>query len=92
MYSHIQDTFHCNEVCCLWCCCRTEGEGEESVTGDRERACFPRDLLDNRDDLSSSSNEGTSDNRCGEDGRGVCVCVVFVTERERERKWREGFN
>jgi translation initiation factor 2-alpha kinase 3 len=30
-------------------------DGEESVTGDAKTGCFPRNLLDNRDDLSSSS-------------------------------------
>ena len=45
------------------------------MTDDGERACFPRDLLDNRDDLSTSSNEDTANTRRGEDGRGVCVCL-----------------
>ena len=44
-------------------------DGEESATGDESRGCFPRDLLDNRDDFSSSSSQlsGTSHD---DDSRG----------------------
>ena len=39
--------------------CRTESE--ESVGGEGETRCFPRDLMDNRDELSSSSSNTSHD-------------------------------
>ena len=55
---------------------RTEGEESVAATtagggGEGERGCFPRDLLDNRDDLSESSDAhlGGEDDR-GEEGGG----------------------
>ena len=55
---------------------RTEGEESVAVTttgggGEGERGCFPRDLLNNRDDLSDSSDThlGGDDDR-GEEDRG----------------------
>lgn len=54
-------------------------DGEESATGgEGDTRCFPRDLLDNRDDLSSSSNgtfsdatRGDSNNSCKKKEGGI---------------------
>lgn len=44
---------------------RTEGEESVAGGGEGERGCFPRVLLDNRDDLSESSDThlGTEESR-----------------------------
>ena len=54
--------------------CRTDGE--ESVTSEGNTGCFPRNLMDNRDDLSSGSAYSDASHDDDSTGDGVHVAIV----------------